>query len=426
MENFESIHIREELFMVCLSAYEHYQNQYNKIMRNAIGRSGLSELSSYLFRGQDNTLNYEELAQQISDVLNNNLYSFLSYKEAETMSSSIQNLTNALSSLRNKIPQIHPLYNILENTNQNPASMMLSMMSFHSMMKTVFQAIDIYSKARADNIEIEILTNAERYLTCGVSDFLRMAKDFAMGCAFGNWNFAIKAANLFVFNSLGHKAGNSSSCPLYEMIPAADLSYKLHAHQCPPDNPLYILHGEQIPFQKCILKPRFELAKGLKGFVGLDEQHDCYVLSFRGTNNLYNVLTDFHQALFGADITYLMAVGILGKLKEQHPKANIWVVGHSLGGGLAQYATLAIDSSHINTCCYNSAGLSLQSIAQLKNQQLNNSVIEHLHIENDVVFKIGNQLGSYYTIPAGCNPKEAHKMVTIRKMTGNNDEIWIR
>ncbi|MDD7404323.1 MAG: hypothetical protein PUG32_00370 [Bacteroidales bacterium] len=215
MKNFESIHINEELFMVCLSAYEHYQNQYNKIMRNAIGRSGLNELSSYLFRGQDNTLNYEELAQQISDVLNNNLYSFLYYKEAETMSSSIQNLTNALSSLRNKTPQIHPLYNILENTNQNPASMMLSMMSFHSMMKTVFQAIDIYSKARADNIEIEILTNAERYLTCGVSDYLRMAKDFAMGCAFGNWNFAIKAANLFVYNSLGHKAGNSSSCPLF-------------------------------------------------------------------------------------------------------------------------------------------------------------------------------------------------------------------
>jgi len=426
MENFESIHINEELFMVWLSAYEHYQNQYNKIMRKAIGRSGLNEWFSYLFRSQDNTLNNEDLAQHISDILENNIYSFLSYKEAETMSTSIQNLTNALSSLRNTIPQIHPLYNILEHTNQNPDSMMLSMMSFHSMTKTVFQAIDIYSKLRADNIEIEILTNAEMYLTRGVYDYLCRAKDFAMGCALGNWNFALQAANMIVFNSLGHKAGKKSSCSLYEMIPVADLSYKLHSHQCPPDRPLYSLQGVTIPFSNGNLKPRFELAKGLKGFIGFDVQKDCYVLSFRGTNNAYNILTDIHQAFFGADITYLMSVGILGKLVELHPQARIQVVGHSLGGGLAQYATLAIDSSTISTCCYNSAGLSNQSIAQLKNQQLNNSVIEHLHIENDVVFKIGNQLGSYFSIPAGCNPREAHKMSTIREQTGNYDEIWIK
>ena len=47
-------------------------------------------------------------------------------------------------------------------------------------------------------------------------------------------------------------------------------------------------------------------------------------------------------------------------------------------------------------------------------------------IENDIVFKIGNQLGSYFSIPAGCNPKEAHKMLTVRKQTWNFVEIWIR
>lgn len=426
MENFESVHISEEILMMLNSAYSNYQNQYNKIMRKVIERSGLIDLSIYLFRGQGKTINDEELAQRISSILEMNLFSFVSQGESETLTSSIQNLTNVLSSLINVIPQIHPLYGILENTNQKPDSMMLSMMSFHSMMKTVFQAIDVYAKVHADSIEIDILTNAEKYLTSGVRDYLRKAKNFAMGCALGDLNFAIQAANLFVFNSLGHKSGKKGICPLYEMIPAADLSYKLHAHRCPPDIPSYMLQGVPISFQNSILKPRFELAKGLKGFVGFDERYNCYVLSFRGTNNAYNVLTDIHQALFGADITYLMSVGILGKLVEQQQKANICVVGHSLGGGLAQYATLAIDSPKINTCCYNSAGLSKQSIAQLKNQQFNNSVIEHLHIENDIVFKIGNQLGSYFSIPAGCNPKEAHKMLTIRKQTGNHEEIWIR
>lgn len=426
MENFESVHISEELLLIWNSAYNHYQNQYSKIMRKVIKRSGLSELSLYLFRSQGNTIDDEELAQQISSILEMNIFSFVSHDESEILTSSIQNLTNALSSIINAIPQIHPLSGILENSNQNPGSMVLSMMSFHSMAKTVFQAIDIYTKVQAEDIEIEILANAEKYLTSGVSDYLRRAKDFAMSCALGDWNFALKAANLLVFNSLGHKAGKKTSCPLYEMIPAAALSYKLHAHQCPPDNPLYTLQGEPISFQNSILKPRFELAKGLKGFVGFDRWHDCFVLSFRGTNNAYNVLTDIHQALFGADIAYIMSVGILGKLAEQHPKEKIQVVGHSLGGGLAQYATLAIDSPKINTCCYNSAGLSTQSVYQLKNRQLHNSVVEHLHIENDVVFKIGNQLGSYFSIPAGCNPKEAHKMSTVRKQTGNYGEIWLR
>ena len=426
MENFESVHISEEILMMLNSAYSNYQNQYNKIMRTVIERSGLIDLSLYLFRSQGKTINDEELAQRISSILEMNIFSFVSQGESETLTSSIQNLTNVLSSLINAIPQIHPLYSILENTNQKPDSMMLSMMSFHSMMKTVFQAIDIYAKVHADSIEIDILTNAEKYLTSGVRDYLRKAKNFAMGCVLGDWNFAVQAANLFVFNSLGHKSGKKRICPLYEMIPAADLSYKLHAHRCPPDIPSYMLQCVPISFQNSILKPRFELGKGLKGFVGFDERYNCYVLSFQGTNNAYNVLTDFHQALFGADITYLMSVGILGKLVEQHQKANICVVGHSLGGGLAQYATLAIDSPNINTCCYNSAGLSDQSIAQLKNQRLNNSVIEHLHIENDIVFKIGNQLGSYFSIPAGCNPKEAHKMSTVRKQTGNFEEIWIR
>ena len=426
MENFESVHISEEILMMWNSAYNNYQNQYNKIMRKAIERSGLIDLSLYLFRNQNDTISNEELSQRITSIIGKNLFSFLSHEEAETLTLSIQNLSNVLSSLINAIPQVHSLYGILENTNQKPDSMMLSMMSYHSMMKTVFQAIDVYAKIHADSLEIDILTNAEKYLTSGVCDYLRKAKNFAMGCALGDWNFVVQAANMFVFNSLGHKAGKKINYLLHEMIPAADLSYKLHAHRCPPVFPSYMLHGVPISFQNSILKPRFELAKGLKGFVGFDERFNCYVLSLRGTNNAYNVLTDIHQALFGADITYLMSVGILGNLVAQHKEANICVVGHSLGGGLAQYATLAIDSPNINTCCYNSAGLSKQSIAQLKNQQLNNSVIEHLHIENDIVFKIGNQLGSYFSIPAGCNPKEAHKMSTVRKQTWNFVEIWIR
>ena len=84
MENFESVHISEEILMMWNSAYNNYQNQYNKIMRKAIERSGLIDLSLYLFRNQNDTISNEELSQRITSIIGKNLFSFLSHEEAET------------------------------------------------------------------------------------------------------------------------------------------------------------------------------------------------------------------------------------------------------------------------------------------------------------------------------------------------------
>lgn len=71
-----------------------------------------------------------------------------------------------------------------------------------------------------------------------------------------------------------------------------------------------------------------------------------------------NLATDAFQFVSGPSKVYFAAVGILQAVMRSYPKNRIYVFGHSLGGGLAQFSAGAINSRKAVAYCYNSAGLS--------------------------------------------------------------------
>ena len=81
-------------------------------------------------------------------------------------------------------------------------------------------------------------------------------------------------------------------------------------------------------------------------------------------------------------------------------KGPIKVVGHSLGGGLMQYACTAIDDVRINGTGFNSAGLSPYSCYTLTGERItrNRDRIEHVCAITDPVSKFGKQIGDVYQI----------------------------
>lgn len=128
------------------------------------------------------------------------------------------------------------------------------------------------------------------------------------------------------------------------------------------------------------------------------------VLSFAGTQpfggrTISNVFTDLCQITYGPETTYLAAVGILSEVTKV-AKDQIKVVGHSLGGGLMQYACTAIDDKRINGTGFNSAGLSTYSCYTLTGERIkrNKDRIQHVCAISDPVSKVGKQIGTVYQI----------------------------
>ena len=100
------------------------------------------------------------------------------------------------------------------------------------------------------------------------------------------------------------------------------------------------------------------------------------------------------------------------------------MVGHSLGGGLAQFATAAIDNTSTRAVCYNSAGLSDQTLSTLNQRKaLSTYKVIHMYVSPDLVFRFGNQLGSAYKYEVKKDPIHAHLMSSVRKAAENQDYI---
>jgi hypothetical protein len=128
------------------------------------------------------------------------------------------------------------------------------------------------------------------------------------------------------------------------------------------------------------------------------------VLSFAGTQpfggrTLINVFKDLCQIIYRRETTYLAAVGILSEVTKVL-KGQIKVVGHSLGGGLMQYACTAIDDVRIYGTGFNSAGLSTYSCYTLTGERIkrNKDRIQHVCAVSDPVSKVGKQIGTVYQI----------------------------
>lgn len=132
----------------------------------------------------------------------------------------------------------------------------------------------------------------------------------------------------------------------------------------------------------------------------------------------WNSVTDITQILLGDSLVYFMALGLVVLASKQYPTSNIVVIGHSLGGGLAQFSTGSMRDTRITAYGYNSAGLSFLTMKKMgvpeKDLSLHKQIF-HLHLEGDIIFKIGNQLGVYFDIERKNKEYCAHYLEAIRK-----------
>ncbi len=138
-------------------------------------------------------------------------------------------------------------------------------------------------------------------------------------------------------------------------------------------------------------------------------QQKGVVLSFAGTEfkltkrGVHNMVTDAAQILFGPETTYLAAVGLLKDVANCFTTDDIYVVGHSLGGGLMQYAVTGVGGDKIHGIGYNSAGLSNYSKKTLTGERIRHAEkrICHICAVTDFISPIGSQIGRVLHINTG-------------------------
>lgn len=143
------------------------------------------------------------------------------------------------------------------------------------------------------------------------------------------------------------------------------------------------------------------LGMGLRGALfAVPAFGDTVVLSFAGTEKaisnrkFHNAVTDIFQLYYGPETTYMAAVGLLKDIMAS-VKDDIWVVGHSLGGGLMQYACVAMNDLRVHGIGYNAAGLSSYSLKALTAYRIN--IMEHnikqIRSCTDYISRMGRLLG---------------------------------
>lgn len=142
------------------------------------------------------------------------------------------------------------------------------------------------------------------------------------------------------------------------------------------------------------------------------------VVGFAGTeitNKIGTLGTDIQQ-LLSPNLTYLRAVGIVNIMKKcpNYKGKRIIVIGHSLGGGLAQTAVLAnIDVkenfAEVEGVTFNSAGLSLITLdiaSKYNKENIKNAsqYILHYRADKDPVSMFGALVGEVISLAGASIP----------------------
>ena len=151
----------------------------------------------------------------------------------------------------------------------------------------------------------------------------------------------------------------------------------------------------------------FKLPFGFQGWFGLCGERT--IVAFAGTRllQLGTVFTDAEQ-IFGPSLIYACAVGMVALVAQHMGQGNLFVLGHSLGGGLTQFAVAANRSNHIEGWGFNSAGLSETSVRALLTAAdvaggMENVVLHHYVTGADPVSKLGGLVGTVTTIPGSAD-----------------------
>ena len=213
----------------------------------------------------------------------------------------------------------------------------------------------------------------------------------------------------------------------------ADLARRKHTTT---GNPVEVLDSYEVHFPRYggkNIKGRFRLQGNMNGFIGTRRDKDnTIVVGFAGTepSSPKNWWTDLRQFLGYLDPVCIQADGLVNAVwmgkqhKAGYEKSPIIVCGHSLGGGLMQYAVALMNKEDITGYGYNSAGLSPKNANRL--DPIDYDRIFHLYLPNDFVFKLSSckQLGKSVKMDKVVTSRcKAHCLGTMRanlKTHGND------
>lgn len=187
---------------------------------------------------------------------------------------------------------------------------------------------------------------------------------------------------------------------LYKNLKYADLAYRNHTKKGKNLEVLtpYTLHLSK--YAGGNIEGRFRLKGNMNGFVGY-RKDNTIVIGFSGTEffSRKNWKTNICQYCGKLAPEYLQAAGLvhsvwMGKThKKGFKKSKVIVCGHSLGGGLMQFAVGMNGKDDMFGYGYNSAGLSMHNLQEIRfDRKLN---IFHLYQPMDAVFVLPftSQLG---------------------------------
>jgi hypothetical protein len=169
-----------------------------------------------------------------------------------------------------------------------------------------------------------------------------------------------------------------------------------------------------------------------------------HCLSFAGTRTRHktisqkyimaqNFATDAFQFVSGPSKVYFAAVGILQAVMKSYPKNRIYVFGHSLGAGLAQFSAGAINSRKAVAYCYNSAGLSEYHVGLIEKRKMKGrlkSRICHICDQLDPVSYFGKIIPEnsvkYVKPDANVSSLDHHKLSELNKKLNKGIELKVR
>ena len=196
-----------------------------------------------------------------------------------------------------------------------------------------------------------------------------------------------------------------------------------------------VLTPYQVNCEKCgKIKGRFHLKDNFNGYVGCRDIGNSkeIIVGFAGTEicSLKNWKTNLIQYLGGRPVPYNQAIEIVEKIWEETRRDKgfknvcIKVYGHSLGGGMMQYAVSNSSADNIYGFGYNSAGLAEENVKDFNGS--NNYAIYHLYNPCDIVFILPGsvQLGGAIKFDKKTRfPISAHLMESVKTKIKKHNKI---